>query len=322
MLRVGLAGSAHVHAPGYVRCVAEAEGAAWCAVWDPDPQEAAKAALLAEAPAVRSLEELVASCDAVVAAGTNLGHADVVEAALSAGRPVLCEKPLAASRGELERIEAADAARPGLLMTAFPCPFSPAFRRLQAVVASGEVGAVVAACSTNRGMCPGGWFVDPARSGGGAMMDHTVHVADLLARLFGGPPASVAASVGSNRLGLEVEDTAMLTLAWPGGVAATLDASWSRPEGFRTWGDVTLTVVGSGGTIEADLFGQGYALFDGQARHRWTGSDLDRAMVGEFLAAVREQRPPSPSAADGLAASRVALSAYESARSGQPVAIA
>jgi predicted dehydrogenase len=320
MVRVGMLGSAHVHAPSYLRCVAESGRAVWSGVWDADPGRAEAASRTASAPVAGSIEELVATCDAVVAAGTNVGHAEIVEAALSAGRWVLCEKPLAATRDELKRIESAVARTPGKLMTAFPCPFSPVFRRLVETVQSGALGTVVSVSATNRGTCPGGWFVDPAQSGGGAVVDHTVHVADLLARLLGGPPLSVSAVVGSNRLGLDVEDTAFVSLAYPGGAFATIDASWSRPEGYRTWGDVTLAVSGTEGTAEADLFGQGFQVFDGRARHRATASDLDRAMVGEFLSAVVEGRPPSVTAEDGLAASRVMLAAYASVRSGQPEA--
>jgi predicted dehydrogenase len=39
---------------------------------------------------------------------------------------------------------------------------------------------VLAVNATNHGQIPGGWFLDPEASGGGAVMDHTVHVADLL----------------------------------------------------------------------------------------------------------------------------------------------
>ena len=48
-------------------------------------------------------------------------------------------------------------------------------------VSSGEVIAIKA---TNRGMCPWGWFVDIGLSGGGAVMDHTVHVLDLMRDLM------------------------------------------------------------------------------------------------------------------------------------------
>jgi myo-inositol 2-dehydrogenase/D-chiro-inositol 1-dehydrogenase len=317
-MRVGLAGVAHVHAPGYVRCLQAQDGAEVAGVWDPDPAAVAPFAHLGQAD---SLERLLDGCDAVVLAGTNVGHAAILAAAAARGLPCLCEKPVAATPAELAAIEALEGL--GRCMAAFPCPFSPVFHRLVETVRAGGVGEVVAVCGTNRGKCPGGWFTDPALSGGGAMVDHTVHVADLLVRLLGARPSWVSAATGSNRLGLGVEDTAMVTLGMPGGVFATIDASWSRPDSYPVWGDVTLAVTGSEGAVEADLFGQGPTVWSPSPRKSSTTSDLDMAMVGEFLSSVREGRPPSVTLEDGLAASRTMLAAYQSAaRGGEPVALA
>jgi predicted dehydrogenase len=85
---------------------------------------------------------------------------------------------------------------------------------------------------------------------------------------------------------------------------------------------VTLKIVGEKGIIELDLFLQAADWFDNQSGgHHQLGfsSDLDSAMVAEFLAAVTEGRQPKTTMADGLAASRVALAGYESAKKGHPV---
>lgn len=322
MARVGIAGVVHVHAPSYARCLAGAPGASLAGVWDPDSEAASRFAATAGCPTLGSLEELVAGCDALVAAGTNIGHASVIEVGLAAGMHVLCEKPLAASREELDRIMAAEAAMPGLLGTAFPCPYSPIFNRLVGISRGGELGKILAVAATNRGKCPGGWFVDQAKSGGGAMIDHTVHVVDLLWRLLGERPISVSAETGNGLLGLDVEDTAHLTIGFPSGVFATLDSSWSRPDSYPVWGDVNLSVTGEAGTTDVELFGQGIRSFSDESVHLGTGSDLDAMMVSDFIAAVHERRPHKITAEDGIWASRVALAAYESAASGMTVSLA
>ncbi|MCC6404437.1 MAG: Gfo/Idh/MocA family oxidoreductase [Fimbriimonadaceae bacterium] len=316
MVRVGIAGVVHVHAPSYARCLEQSGGAELSGVWDPDADAAARFAGEHGCAAFDSLEELTTDCDAMVAAGTNIGHASIIEAVLAAGKPVLCEKPLAASAEETSRIAAADAQAPGLLGTAFPCPFSPVFHRMVEMVRSGEIGRVLSVSATNRGKCPGGWFVKKEESGGGAMIDHTVHVADLLWRLLGERPTSVSAETGDRLLGLDVEDTAHLTLGFPSGVFATLDSSWSRPKDYPVWGDVNLSIVGEHGTCDVELFGQGLRVYQGGAAHIGTGSDLDAAMVAEFVASVKERKPFRISGEDGICASRVALAAYESAATG------
>lgn len=147
------------------------------------------------------------------------------------------------------------------------------------------------------------------------MMDHTVHVADLLCRLLGSAPIQVRASLNNRMYEGEVEDCALLMMDYPDGVFASLDASWSRRPTFRTWGDVTFNLVGDVGVIEATLFDQLLNLSTSGTRTQSVagyGSNLDALMVQEFVNAIREQRPPMVTWQDGLAASEVALRGYES----------
>ena len=47
------------------------------------------------------------------------------------------------------------------------------------MIDKGEFGDIVAFRTTNRGQNPGGWFIDEEQSGGGAVLDHTVHMVIL-----------------------------------------------------------------------------------------------------------------------------------------------
>jgi predicted dehydrogenase len=321
MIRVGLVSSAHLHVGSYARVLNQmSDRVQVVGGWDDELARMVQLCATYGWNTFATLDELLAASDAVVICSENLKHADHIEAAVAAGCHVLCEKPIVGSEADAARIKAL---LPGLkttLMTAFPCPFSPVFADLKARVQRGEVGQVLALATTNRGTCPGGWFTDPSLSGGGAMIDHTVHVTDLLRRLLGAEPVRVQAQTGNNRFQGEFDDTAMVTIEFPGGIFATLDSSWSRPAGYKTWGDVTLRVVGDQGIAEADLFGYGMEVYptDASGLHmNGIGADLDRLMVEEFLNAIAEGREPLTSAQDGLAASAVALAAYRSL--GQPV---
>jgi len=324
-LRVVLLSAAHVHAPAYARCLAAHPDAELTVVWDDDADRGRAFATAAGAGFESDLDAALAGADAAVVCAENVRHRPLVEAAVAHAKPVLCEKPLATTVDDAEAMVAAARGSGTMLMTAFPCPFSPAFGSLARRVGTGEIGTLRALCTTNRGRCPFGWFVDPSLSGGGAMIDHTVHVADLLRRLLGEDPSRVQAMTGSNLHARTWEDTAMLTLEYPSGVFATLDSSWSRPSMYKTWGDVTVTAVGDQGVIETDLFGAGLDWYsDGPPSHRLapTGGDLDRAMVAEFVAAVREGREPLTTGEDGLAAVRVAAAAYASVGRSAPAPVA
>lgn len=312
-----------MHAWGYATAVRANSDATLIGLWDPEPERARGFAKAFACRAFPEPEALLAEVDAVIVTSENRLHAGHVQLAAARGRHVLCEKPLVTSESEWALMKAAVDRAGTKLMTAFPSRYSPAFQRLKQRVGAGDVGPVVAICATNRGRCPFGWFVETEKSGGGAMIDHVVHVADLLWVLLGQEPTRVQAQTGNKVHGEAWEDTAMLTLEYAGGRFATLDSSWSRPKSYKTWGDVTMNVVGESGVIEMDMFSQQIALFDdGSMSHSLAeyGSDLDAMLVADFVECIESDTSPPITGEDGWRASRVALAGYESARTGAPVA--
>lgn len=317
--KIGFLGVAHMHAYGYAHGLRGQKDAAIAGVYDANPELASRFGLEFGAPTFDRPDALFEASDAIVICSENLAHAEHVEQTAAAGKPILCEKPLAASEEQGRRILQAVESTRVPLMTAFPCRFSPAFLKARDRVIAGDIGRVEAICATNRGSCPFGWFVEVDQSGGGAMIDHVVHVADLLRLLLGEEPMRVQAQIGNRMYGKDWDDTAMLTIDFPSGVFATLDSSWSRPKSYKTWGDVTMNIVGTDGVVELDLFGWGGDLYRNESmRHSMVGfgSNLDALLMDSFLATVRGERPAAPDVRDGLQASRVSLAGYESVRLG------
>lgn len=320
-LKLGFQGVAHMHAYSYASCAKGRNDVHVVGVWDRDPEKSAAFAQAFSVDVIESADALCDSSDAVVIACENKRHAEDIETAARHGCAILCEKPLVTDEAEAGRAMAALKTSGVRLMTAFPCRFSPAFSRLKQLVSEGAVGPLRALRTTNRGSCPFGWFVQKEHSGGGAMIDHTVHVADLLRDLLQAEPTSVFAQIGSNLYGQDWEDTAMVTLTFPGGIFATLDSSWSRPKSYKTWGDVTISAVGDSGVVDLDMFGPGVEVFaEGPTTHRLSayGSNLDALLLDEFVASIRDDREPLVTAKDGLQAARIAMAAYRSVESGRP----
>ncbi len=324
-LRVGLLTAAHLHVGGYASACKAHPDVELIGMWDDEPIRAKAFLEGRNIPFYESFDELLAKVDAVVITSENMRHAELAVLAANAGKHILCEKPLAATEEHGQLILEAAAKAGVKLMTAFPCRFSPAFQNLKRRVATGEIGEIRGICATNRGRCPFGWFTEPELSGGGALIDHVVHVTDLLRDLLGEEPIRVQAQTGNNVYGQHWEDTAMLTLEFASGVFATLDSSWSRPQSFHTWGDVTMNVVGEKGVIELDMFGQSIQRYHAgsitHASHGF-GSDLDALMVDDFVRACLDDRPVTVTGIDGMQAARVAIAGYESVKVGQPVALA
>lgn len=310
-----------MHSHAYASALNSLEEASLAGVWDDDPARGREFAKTYGADFFDNIDALLDKCDAAVVTSENKRHADLVDKAARAGRHILCEKPVVTSEDEADRM-LDDVSEAGIIfMTAFPCRFSPAYERLRERVRNGDVGKVLAICATNHGMCPFGWFVESEESGGGAMMDHTVHVADLLRDLLQESPTEVYAQTGNNIYAEQWDDTAMMHLKFASGVFATIDASWSRPKTYKTWGDVRMNVVGEKGVIELDMFGQAFDWYKDSHRAAFFGSDIDARMIKAFLQSIETGEAPPVTLNDGIEAARIAIRGYESAARSQPVAL-
>ncbi len=328
-MRLALMSFAHVHAEGYAHNLRHAPGVEFIGIADDNAErgrEAAErhgtrfyesyAALLAERP------------DGVVICCENTRHRELVELAAAAGVNVLCEKPLATTVEDARAIIDACERAGVTLMTAFPMRFSAPAREVKQIVDGGTLGTIYGISSTNNGQCPyseRAWFVDKALSGGGAMSDHIVHLADLLRWYLDSEVVEVYAQ--SNHIlyseaAPDVETGGLVSLLFDNGTFATIDCSWSKPLYYPTWGGLAMELVGEGGFTVMDAFKQNVTIYSaarGRAAYGYWGSDANQAMVNEFVAALRERRAPLVTGYDGLKASEIMAAAYRSAERGEPV---
>ena len=324
-VKTGILSFAHMHAAGYGAALKALPESDFVGITDPNAARGQEWAERYEVQFFAEPEALLEQVDAVVVCTENVLHRPAVELAAAAGKHVLCEKPLATTRADGEAMVAACRAAGVQLMTAFPCRYAPAFAQAAQRVAAGELGAILALAGTNRGRNPGGWFVDPALSGGGTVMDHTVHVADLIRVLTGAEFESVYCELDTVFTpDLPVEDCGILSMKVSSGAIATLDCSWSRPQSWPTWGDVTLTAIGAGGNLFLDLFSERVDYYRNDPpgyQYAGYGYNMDEGMIADFVRCVASGEPVPISGVDGLRALEVTLAAYESARSGAPVAV-
>jgi len=327
-VRVGILSFVHVHAPNYAAVLGGLGSAEFVGVADDDADRGRKAADRYGVRFFESAGGLFGAVDVVVVCSENRRHAGGVIPALRAGVDVLCEKPISTTlkdAREMIRVSEETGRRLGI---AFPVRHASAVRRAREIVRSGAIGRVLAVNGTNHGQPPGGWFLDPEMSGGGAVMDHSVHVVDTLRFVLGVEVRSVYAEVGTF-FGTEgVDDAGILTLEMEGGVAdgafATVDPSWSRGAGYPTWGDFTLRVTGASGVLDVDAFSRSITTFDHESGGTsWmpTGGDPNALMLDDFLMGAEDGRIGA-GGEDGLRALEVVLAAYRSGESHAPVGIA
>ncbi|WP_413600256.1 Gfo/Idh/MocA family protein [Curtobacterium sp. Curtsp57] len=336
-IRIGVMSFAHTHAIGYLSALQAMDGVE---VRGSDPDGVSigpsvgelRGRDLAEALGVAyadTHDELLAwRPDAVVVTSENARHRELVELAAAAGAHVLCEKPLATTWEDGLAIRDAVERAGVLLMVAFPVRFSSAFAKLRAAHDAGALGQLFAIRGTNNGMLPRtrDWFTDPALSGGGAIVDHVVHIADMLEGLMGAAPGTVTA-VANRTLHAgraRAETAGLVTITYDNGVIAAIDCSWSKADTSAVWGGLTLDVAGTGGTVSLDFFGpaaRGFAAETGLPIEARYGADLDEAMLATFVDAVRTGVQPQPDVRVGLRTLSIVLAAQESVRTGQTVAV-
>lgn len=325
-IAVGLCSSAHVHASDYARALAEREDATLAWVTDPDADRGRAFASEWDVAFLEDGDAPLNRADGVIVCAPTADHREWLERAIAAGVPALCEKPLATTLADADAIVDAWRAGDVPVGVAMPLRHSPAVTRLASLLEAGDLGEVIAVSGTNRGQFPGGWFGDPELAGGGAVMDHTVHLVDLVTWLTGEPVREVFAETATRFHDIPVADVNVCSMRLADGTPFLLDGSWSRPDSWHTWGDATLEVVGEVGTCAIDCTGESLSITragsEGGLETVAYGADMTGRLVEDLVAAVDGgafRVAPDPDT--GRAAVAVLEAASESAAVGEPVGV-
>ena len=270
--------------------------------------------------------------DLVLVATTNESLAPVTAAAVRAGKHVLVEKPAARDPGELRGVIDAARGSRSIVKVGFNHRFHPALRKAHALFAEGAVGPLM---YVRARYGHGGrlgydreWRADPARAGGGELLDQGVHLVDL-ARWFAGDFDKVAGRVGTFFWDMPVEDNGFLLLETAAGQVAWLHAScteWKNMFSFEVFGrDGKLQVDGLGGSYGVERLTH-YRMLPQMGPPETTVEEFpgeDRSWAEELsslAACIRDGRRPEGTLDDALAALEVVHRAYRASRGAEGVA--
>lgn len=247
----GLIGKKRAAALGPARLVA-------CA--DIDPSRAQQLAAAYPGVEANTVEAVLsrADVDVVIVATTNDALAPVAIEALGHGKHVLVEKPAARNVRELDLVIAAAQAANRLVRVGFNHRYHPALIEARQLVEAGALGPMMFV----RGRYGHGgrvgydkeWRADPARSGGGELIDQGVHLIDL-ARGFLGEFTIVQGLAQTMFWQMPVDDNAFMTLKTAEGQVAFLHVSCSE------WKNLfSMEIYGRTGKIAIDGLGGSYGL--------------------------------------------------------------
>ena len=224
-------------------------------------------------------------------------HAAQTVAAAEAGKQVLCEKPMAMSVAECDRMIAAGRANKVKLGVAYYRHFYPAVTRARQIVQSGEIGLPVIAqinafeWFNPEPEHPRSWLLKKGRAGGGPMFDFGCHRIEVLTNILGA--ISLVRALTSNVVfDREVEDTATALFQFERGASAVLSVTHAAREPRDT-----LEIFGSRGSIHVPVLNEGtMRVISDQGERTETHApenNLHAPLISDFVKAVRDDREPA-----------------------------
>jgi len=329
---VGAGVAARYHA----QAIAQAGDARLVAVSRADPARAHEAEAEFGVPCETRYEGLLArkDVDAVCLCTPSGEHAAQAVAAAHAGKHVLVEKPMALALPDADRmIDAAQRAGVFLGVT-FQRRTEPSYAELRRAVVAGELGSLVLGAVTvpylrNQAYYDSAaWRGTWAHDGGGALMNQGIHLVDLLLWLMG-DVEEVEARMTTASHRIEVEDCVAASLRFASGALGSIIATTSAAPGFPH----RVEIYGTRGGVQIE--GDAITRWETQGAGRRTtaapgtveaGSGASATgitatahgrLIADFVAAIRDGRPPLVTGAEGRRSLALVLAIYEAARTGR-----
>jgi 1,5-anhydro-D-fructose reductase (1,5-anhydro-D-mannitol-forming) len=272
-------------------------------------------------PSIEALLES-GSTDAVYVGSPNGLHRQHALNAIAAGQHVLCDKPLALTVPDAERIRAAAAKAGVCLGTVFQTRFHPAARRIHTLIASGRIGRLEF-IRASIGFGPEeltGWRAEPGLAGAGALNNLGIHAIDIT-RYLVGAEVELVTSIVVPAGGQALDRTALAALRFENGVLADLKVS--QELGLE---EVRIELLGSTARIDwtgwlAPYLSGRVTLRSGGYSTGWPSAcpDAYGRLVRAFSLAVRSSREPNPSADDAVEAVRIVEAVLTSGATGRAV---
>jgi len=285
-------------------------------------------ALFTDCRRMMALQEL----DAVSVVTPDFSHADVVVNAVTQGKAVLVEKPLAVTLEDCDRIGRALQAHPVPFMVDFHNRWSPGVAHIADQIASGAIGAVQmvyyrlsdtlyvpTTMLPWAGTSSVNWFL-----GSHCLDTMRWMLGDEVKRVY-----SVSSSRVLSAMGIDTPDYYLSVLEFRGGARAVLENCWIMPESSPSLVDVKLEVVGETGAFHFD--GSPHRLVhlgrekadcpDTFINPRVHGRTVGFAVesIRHFAECVLTGRQPMVGFQDGREVTRIILAMEESARRKMPV---
>ena len=343
MIRVGIAGCGKIAQVRHIPEFAARDDVRLAGMYDLNTDRARQVAAEYGARAYEKYEDMLADpeIDAVSICSANVAHADMAVAALKSGKHVLCEKPMAVTQEECERMTAAARESGKILMIDQNQRLAAAHVKAKELIEAGAVGRVLTFATAFRHGGPetwsvdpgaGTWFFDKNRAAMGAMADLGIHKTDLIQYLTGQTVVEVSASLSTldkkfaDGSPITVDDNAFCIYHLSGGAVGTMTVSWTDygPE------DNSTQIFGTEGVLRIyedpahsvvlQKRGGGVEYFDVD-RIQTNDDQTKSGVIDMFVDRLLDPAKPYISGDSVLTAMRAVFAAIESAETGRAVRV-
>jgi myo-inositol 2-dehydrogenase/D-chiro-inositol 1-dehydrogenase len=322
MLKVGVIGTGMIGKDHIRRMTSVLSGVQVVAVTDVDAAAASRAAPTGAALFPDGASLIAApSVDAVVVCSWGPTHEEYVLAAIAAGKPVFCEKPLATTAAACLRIvEAEVAAGRRLVQVGYMRRYDVAYRALKAVVDGGEIGApLMMHCAHRNASVPSFYEKEMA------ITDTAVHEIDMVRWMFDSEITATSVLVPrKSGNGGDLEDPLFLLLELATGVLVDVEISVNVRYGYDIKGEILgengTAALGSLSPVSVRVAGRVSDPVPADWRERFLAAyDVE---FQEWIDSVAGGGAPvGPSAWDGYAAAVVSDAAVAALRGGDRVPV-
>jgi len=263
-------------------------------------------------------------------------HAEIGLACARAGKHVLMEKPLDITTARAEALVQGCRAAGVRLGVVLQHRFRPAGMRAAELIATGALGRITGCSTTIRLWRPQSYYDEPgrgsfARDGGGVLISQGIHTLDLMLSLAGPIETVTGFATTTPVHRMETEDMVCAAARFSGGAIGVIDATTAAYPGFHE----EIVITGEEGTL-ALRGGELLAQFQDGSTERvesdiaagGTGADpmafphdFHRAVMADFVAAIREGRDPRVTGEEALRVHRLIDALIETGRTGAPVQV-
>ncbi len=330
-IRWGLIGASDIAATRMVPAFNSLEGTSVDAVVSSNPERAREYAARNAIPrAYAALDELLADpeIDAVYISTTNEHHRDQAIAAATAGKHILSEKPLALTLEDALAMERACIEHGVVFGTNHHLRNAATHRTIRRLVSEGQIGQPLAARVFHAVYLPPrlqGWRLTNPHSGGGVVLDITVHDVDTLRFDLDDDPIEVTAMIANHGMaGPGLPDSAMTIMRFSGDVLAQTHDAFTignARTGFEVHGSEGSIRCTEAMTQEPD--GDVFLIRSGKEAQVDIGEreNLYVRSIRRFNEAIRGEGEPAATGRDGIWSLATALAAIESASTGKTIPV-